>query len=503
MNSLSKYIYPTGLALLALLVFMYVFNAKIDFNGDNCYYYIFASSLAAGNGYVDMWGNPTALFPPGYPLLMAPLRFFTDSVVAQKVLNLLFLFAGVLLFYAALLREKVSRALAFVVCAAVIATPHILEFSTMMMIEPSCILFIILAIYAYTRLPQGEGVWRSPWLYVLLFAVVYAFYIRTQAVVLAGAVVLACLCARRFKVAVAVSGAFVLGYLPWVLRNIVLGVGQSRYMSQIDFSNVWGHIRMLVVQAVPESIVPFWDIDYAQRPTLLLVFIAVATLAVVLYGLWQFERLRVLLIAFFVGNIAIISIMNTPSYYRYLVIVLPVVTAGFLVGLWNLFNSLSLRCVKRAFSPLFLLLLFIPSLNADESSAKHSVAGLHNLAQSPYPVHIDNYFDLGDALAKKNRDVTVAARKPELLYVKSGLKALRLREEVDDIGILNFMVDKKVDYLLVENLGFKFAFERLHPMVERYEPFFELDMYTREPVNVMYKFNRSLAERWLVYKGHR
>ena len=326
MNLLSKYIYPTGLALLALLVFMSVFNAKIDFNGDNCYYYIFASSLAAGNGYVDMWGNPTALFPPGYPLLMTPLRFLTDSVVAQKVLNLLFLFAGVMLFYAALLREKMSRALAFVVCAAVIATPHILEFSTMMMSEPSCILFIILAIYAYTRLPQGEGVWRSPWLYVLLFAVVYAFYIRTQAVVLAGAVVLACLCARRFKVAAAVSGAFVLGYLPWVLRNIVLGVGQSRYMSQIDFSNVWGHIRMLVVQAVPESIVPFWDIDYAQRPTLLLVFMAVATLAVVLYGLWQLERLRVLLIAFFVGNIAIVSIMNTPSYYRYLVIVLPVVT---------------------------------------------------------------------------------------------------------------------------------------------------------------------------------
>ena len=499
----SKYIYPTGLALLALLVFMYVFNAKIDFNGDNCYYYIFASSMAAGNGYVDIWGSPSALFPPGYPLLITPLRFFTDSVVAQKILNLLFLFAGVMLFYAAQLREKMSRALAFVVCAAVLVTPHILEFSTMMMSEPSCILFIILTIYAYTRLPEGGAVWRSPWLYVMLFAAAYAFYIRTQAVVLVGAVVLACLVAKRFKVAAVVAVTSPLAYLPWVLRNIFLGVGQSRYMSQIDFSNVWGNLKMLVVQAIPESTIPFWDVNYAMAPTKFLVGLSLVTLAVVVYGLWQLNRLRVLLIAFVVGNFAIISIMNTPSQYRYLVIVLPVITLGFLMGLWHLCNKLSLRLVKRAFSPFILLLLFVPAICAKENTMKHSVAGLHYLACSVYPPHVNNYLNLGDALAKKSAGATVAARKPELLYVKSGLKALRLREDVDDVGILNYMVDKKVDYLLLENLGFKFTYERLHPLVERYDPFFEMEMYTQEPVNVLFKFNSSLAERWLRYKGYR
>lgn len=77
--------------MLALLVFIYIFNPQIDINGDNCYYYAFASALAAGEGYVDIAGEPSALFPPGYPLLMTPLRFITDSVVAQKVMNLLFL----------------------------------------------------------------------------------------------------------------------------------------------------------------------------------------------------------------------------------------------------------------------------------------------------------------------------------------------------------------------------------------------------------------------------
>ena len=148
-SSLScRLLYPIGLALLALLVFIYIFDTKVDVNGDNCYYYIFATSLAAGDGYADMLGNATAHFPPGYPLLMAPLRFFTDSVVAQKVLNLVFLFAAVLLFFYTMVAEGVKRSLAFIACAAMLVTPHLLEFSRMMMSEASCIFFISLALFA-------------------------------------------------------------------------------------------------------------------------------------------------------------------------------------------------------------------------------------------------------------------------------------------------------------------------------------------------------------------
>ena len=495
MNFVTKYKYPLGLALLALVVFVYIFNAKIDFNGDNCYYYIFASSLAAGNGYTDVMGNATALFPPGYPLLMALVRFFTASVVAQKVFNLVLLFAAVLLLFFILLGEKVRQPLAFVACAAVLVTPHLLEFSTMMMSEASCIFFIMLSLYSFGRLPREGSVWRSPWLWVFLFATVYTFYIRTQAVVFVGAVVVALLCARRFKVAAAAVAAFVLGYAPWALRNVVLGVGQSRYMSQIDFSNVWGNARMLLVQALPESVVPFFDVNYAARPSALLVAIAVAMLAVMFYGFWQLKGLRVLLPLFFAGNIAIVAIMNTPSYYRYMVIALPLITAGLLVGFWGLCNAVCQRFLRRGFSPWFLLLLLIPLFVDGSRNEKHNLQGLNAIATDDYPPFFKNFLAIGENM--RNRNVLVACRKPELFYVHSGIKSVRLGEYKTSIEILNDMVDRRIDYLLLENMGFRYTYEKLYPLATEYEKFFTLEMYTAEPENLLFRFHRREAENWL------
>ena len=501
MNFISKYKYPLGLALLALVVFVYIFNAKVDFNGDNCYYYIFASSLAAGNGYTDIMGNATALFPPGYPLLMALVRIFTASVLVQKMLNLLLLFVAVLLLFYILQGEKVWRSLAFVVCATVLVTPHLLEFSTMMMSEASCIFFIMLSLYSIKRLPASGTVWRSPWLWVFLFATVYTFYIRTQAVVFVGAVVVALLFERRFKVAVAAVTAFVLGYAPWALRNVVLGVGQSRYMSQLDFSNVWGNVKMLIVQAIPESVVPFFDVNYTAKPSALLVVIAIVMLAIMFYGFWQLKGLRVLLFLFFVGNITIVSIMNTPSYYRYMVIALPLMTAGLLVGFWTMCNAVCQRFLKRGFSAWFLLFLLVPLFVAGSNNPKHNLQGLHTIAVDNYPSFFTNFLAIGENL--KDKRAVVATRKPELFYVNSGIKAVRLREHNTSVEILNDMVDRGVDYLLLENMGFRYTYEKLYPLTEEYKNLFTLEMYTREPVNALFKFHRREAERWLQLSGYR
>ena len=82
-----------ALVLVWALLASKTFNPKPDLNGDNFYYYIYATSLATGHGYSDL-STPsmgaTSNFPPGYPLLMTPLRFITDSVVAQKWLNEVF-----------------------------------------------------------------------------------------------------------------------------------------------------------------------------------------------------------------------------------------------------------------------------------------------------------------------------------------------------------------------------------------------------------------------------
>ena len=98
----NRAIYIGLLIIVWACAYVYIFNEKIDINGDNCRYYTFASSLASGQGYADISAptpHPTNAFPPGYPLLMTPLRFFTDSIIAQKILNGLFLLGGALLLF--------------------------------------------------------------------------------------------------------------------------------------------------------------------------------------------------------------------------------------------------------------------------------------------------------------------------------------------------------------------------------------------------------------------
>ncbi|MBQ8269759.1 MAG: hypothetical protein IJZ22_00945 [Bacteroidaceae bacterium] len=495
----KKLSYPAGLALLALLVFAYIFDAKIDSNGDNCHYYILASSLAAGNGYTDMLGNASALFPPGYPLLMTPLRLFTDSIVAQKVLNLLFLFGAVLLLFRIMVAEGLRPALAFIAGAAVLVTPHLLEFSTMMMSEASCIFFITLALWAFLHLSaDGRAGLRSPWLLLFLFATVYTFYIRTQAIAFVAAFVVGLFVLRRWRLGLALSGAFAVGVLPWILRNAFLGLEQSRYLSQVDFSRVWRILNMLLVQVVPESIIPFFRVRYDCAPSPQLYAIALAVLALIVYGLCRLKRLRLPLLLFFAGNLALVSIMDTPSFYRYMIIVLPMLTVGVVTGLWSVCDALSRRVSKHSFSPWFMLLLFLPPLLHYGDGSLHTVWELHRSAVAGYPLNVNAYLAIGEEAASFGRDRIVASRKPELLFVSKGVKGVRYKEGRTNVQIVSDLLAANVDYIILENLGFRYTAEVLYPCLKEHPLFFEPLRYTSAPVNVLFRFHKERARRWLI-----
>ena len=50
----NRAIYIGLLIIVWACAYVYIFNEKIDINGDNCRYYTFASSLASGQGYADI-----------------------------------------------------------------------------------------------------------------------------------------------------------------------------------------------------------------------------------------------------------------------------------------------------------------------------------------------------------------------------------------------------------------------------------------------------------------
>lgn len=485
-----------GLAVTALLTFSYVFDEKPDLNGDNAYYFANATSLAKGRGYADMFGTPTTNFPPGYPLLMAPLRMFTSSIVAQKVFNLVFLFVAVVLLFDILVRAGYKRSLTFVTGVAVLVTPHVLEFSTMMMSEASCICCLAFIVWLYRRLPDDESKqWRQPLFYIMLVAVVFVYYIRTQAMAMVAAVVLALFFARRWKSALAVIVAFVVGYLPWVVRNELLGLNQSRYVSQIDFSNIAATVKMLVVQAIPESVFPFLNVPYNKEPSIFLWCFAVIWLSIIVFGFWKMGKLRWPMILFLLGTIAIISIINTPSRYRYIVTILPFLTAGLFVGIWELCSA----CFKKiAFVPWVLLVAISFSLLLQkDNKSKHTIWGLHELARMEYPVNYKNYFEVGRRLYKYSRNAIVATRKPELLYINSGIRGKHFLETEDQRKLVKDLIDKKIDFVILDHLGFAATYRYLLPCVEQNSDFFKPVLNVPNPHTFLVYFDREKAMQWL------
>lgn len=486
------------LAVIALFVFAYIFDAKPDLNGDNCYYYANATSLAQGKGYADMFGNPTTNFPPGYPLLMAPLRLITDSIIAQKVLNLLFLFAGVCLLFDVLVKSGFKRSLAFITGVAVLLTPHLLEFSTMMMSEASCFCCLTLIIWLYLRLPDDDrSVWRSPMFYLFLFSVVFVYFIRTQAVAMFAACLAALLFARLWYRALAVAVSFVIGCLPWIIRNELLGLNQSRYVSQIDLSNVIGNFKMLVVQAVPESILPFANVSYDKEPGWFLWLFALLWLSVIIFGFCRMGKLRWVMIFLVLCTFATISVIDTPSRYRYITTILPFLTAGLLVGLWSLGDFVAKRLGMKTFPVWILLLLFIPMLMQHNDETKHTVWGLHRIAKMPFPPNYKNYFKLGRQLYKYNKRAIVATRKPELLYLNSGIRGKHFLETENQEKLIQDLVNKKIDFVILDQLGFAATYIYLLPCVEQNPDLFKPVMNIPEPNTYLIYFDRKKAQEWL------
>ena len=495
---------PWIVALFAIFAisFSYIFDNKINLNGDNCYYFINATSLAQGNGYADMLGQPTTNFPPGYPLLMAPLRMITDSIVAQKILNGVFLFVGVMLLFSTMVRAGFKRSLAFLASSAVFITPHLLEFTTMMMSEAACFCCMALVFWLFQSIIRKEEkqqttVWRMPHFYLMLALIVFSYYIRTQAVAIVAGFLLGFLFMRRYTLSAAVVGAFAVGYLPWMVRNAILGLNQSRYTSQIDFTNIFSTTKMLIIQAMPETIIPFVPVNYDEPAGIALWIFGIILLAAVLYGFWNMGKLRWPLLFYFCGTIGIISLFNVPSQYRYLTSPSPFLTMGLFVGLYKAGEFLTQKYLKCGFSAWILLLLFVPATIQESKGNKHTLKDLHTLAQEKFPPQFTNFFSIGELLAKHAPNAIVCSRKPELLYATSGMRGVKYLEREDTALILQDMLDKKVDYVIFEQLGYGSNYRYLLPCLKKHLDIFRMVADLKNPETYLFVFDKQKAAEWL------
>lgn len=503
--------YIAAIAAVCAALFAYTFKPTLDMNGDTSQYYIYATSLAQGEGYTELGtpGHPASNgFPPGYPLLMAPLRVLTDSIVAQKIWNGLMLFGAAALLFL-FLRRVVPQSLALTAVIVASLNYRVLQFVTIMMSETSYLLFTALAIYLlylFDRSAENRKWWRNPYFYLLILTAGYGYMIRTQGITLIAGITLWLLCVRKWRTAIGFVAGFLLTTLPWAVRNRLAGLGGSRYLDQLLAVNVWQPeqgtvslgemidrglktLQMLITKAIPNTVTPYLKVDYDAVSTFGEWAVGLTLIALILFGFWRIRRYFWFFAAYSAAVLGIICLWSAPSGNRYITTLVPLLEIGLTIGVCTLIE-MGLRKrfgAKSAFSPLWLL---IPAALL----AGPRLAAVAEESRKPMPPQLAGFIDAAETVRRRlPAQTVVCSRKPSVFYVYAQCHVCNFRYTEDDESLIRGLVDSEVDYVVLDQMGYAATGRYLYPAICKHPELFEVAGAFRVPPTYLLRFDRKTA----------
>jgi 4-amino-4-deoxy-L-arabinose transferase-like glycosyltransferase len=192
--------------------------------GDPYFYDLFGRSLAAGKGYLNMWGTPTAQWPPGYPIVLAAIyKVFGHSILLPKLLNVALGTATCLLAY--LIGKRVfSGAVGIVAALALAVFPSQVFWPTLLLSETLATFLVALIAYLAIVSLVSLSWWKAVIVGVLIGA---TSLVRGETVLLALPLALVWAVGYRSlrtglrygAITLLATGLII---LPWVVRNWVV-----------------------------------------------------------------------------------------------------------------------------------------------------------------------------------------------------------------------------------------------------------------------------------------
>ncbi len=506
-----------GFALTFLIAYSYIFNKKLDLNGDNFSYLLLAKSIAQGSGYTDIYSPGAAAashFPPGYSALLSIFMFFKiNNVVFFHILNGIFMFISVCLLASWMKNITRSTAFVFSVGILILLNNGLLSFASMVMSEIPYLFFTCLTFWGIYKLDDKKDFWRSPYFYLLVASAAITYYMRSIALALLISIFLYYLIKKQWKLSLAYIASFILLYLPWIIRNKMLGI-EGRYFGTMMTVNPWrpeeGSITTFgeffnklitnfdetVIKGFKEVIFPFISLDYSVPSTTLAIIGSIILLAFIFYGAWNFGKYRWLLILYILGNIGTFMLWHGGNGARYVHPLAPFILFAFFWGIICLAQKI--KNFKNAHKWLpysFLILVFFITKPLEQQ---------HQTAKSPYPPAYKNYFALAQSFnqtskksAPVNTDVVVCCRKPAMFSYYSNCVTTNYLYSLDPKEVIKNMLDTHVDFVVLEQLGYSSTYRYLYPAITAHPEIFELVTQLPNPDTYLLKFNKEKAQQFI------
>ena len=486
----------------SLALGIWTFDSKLSLSGDNAEYITLARSLVQGEGLTYIHSpepGPATKFPFGFPLLLAPLAWaFPDDWVPMKALVLTLFALGMGVLYL-LARERVGvwPGLAVVALslmagrsylthgeAGVTFGPILLHYAHQVMSEIPYLTFSLLALWLVDRGVRREGIRGNGWLLGGLACTIWACFIRTAGIALAAAVASHLLLRRDCRRCLLFVGATLVCWLPWTLRNHLVG-GGSVYLKQLFMVDPYrpeqgwldlpGLLERFIGQVDrylrgwPEMLVPSLsgtDTVLHPAPLLLIALAAAMTVLCIRRG----EHLLLLYAAFFMG---MLLLWVWPGD-RFLVPLLPVVV---LLGVWTVLQVLDRLAAMGGAAKHGGRLVVWGCLAAWFIAHAGGVKRLSDYADDDYPPNWQGYYQAGKWLeANSPEEAVVLCRKGFWMHIVSGRRTIGF-PFAEPAAMLAHIEREGADYVVLESLGSRRTRAYLVPTVREYEDRFQVLWY--------------------------
>jgi len=475
--SLSRYcLIP--ILILGLLFAALMLNGHLVPAGDNATYMVLGQSLATGHGY-RMISDPRtpqmALYPPGYPLVLAILlaltgtaRHLLAAIVPLKLLSVALFLASVALTYD-LLRRR-STALATLTALLMAVNPQLLHFANEVGTEIPYLFLSLSCIWWLERSEREPGDRAVLGLAILLAC---TFYVRSIALVMAAAFGLYLLArrqSRRALLLVLVTAALALPWfvytssLPGTGTSVGLGRGYFALFLSSDpygtqmatfsdvLSRVAQNLHIYAVDIWPDVLFPHASgLARALSPVGVAVPIAISILTGLGFALearrgqaseWYFAL-------FFAACLGYLWAQS-----RLIVPIIPFAIYYLGVAVQSLLRLLSRSGPKLKAPALALICLAL--------AASASVADLRSIQDNiryGFDQPVDTYYARDSEWDRylrsirwitmpSSRPLVVMCRKADLLYVLTGHKAMEYPYSPEGMELLQAARENQVDFII-------------------------------------------------------
>jgi hypothetical protein len=484
----SQLIYIFFLIVSVFIIYPKVYDEKLNISGDNASYYVLAKSLAHGNGYSsgnEAYPKPANHFPPGYPAILSVfLRVNDGDIDYTNHISGLFLIGSVIVLFLLSIELTKSKIVSFFIALIFLFNPHILGYAVITMSEIPFIFLFLTSIYLFLLVVKRNRYFKDYLFYLFLLVLILTIYTRTIGIVLVGAISLQLILHKKWKPFLFLCVFTFCALLPWQIRSAKLG--GSSYMKQIMKTNPYDptskemhgtlwldrfkvNAKRYISKEIPNSIFTSYEVVYKDvkgkdtKNTTIGYIIGFLILGLIFIGIWSEKEFKWFYLVLFTGILTVLFLWPEVWFgVRFLVPFIPLMILMFFKGLWHLKNLVLKTDFYLKISPFYSLVLGLVVLLQINSLEK-----LIEKVNSSYLPNWENYFMMAEYVDKNtNENAVTCTRKPELFYVSSGNKSVSFPSTKKEDEFIQFLVNKKVEYVIVENLGFKQTREYLVPFIQ-------------------------------------